>query len=218
MWAGAAGATWGVAGATAAGAAGAAATVAAAEAAGGAAAGSEESLAAAVASGAAAEAVAVVVAAMAAEGIALAAAALALALSASVPLPCIRSIVAPMAPTMTNVPAPSARKMSALLFVPPAPASPAGGPYWSIAGAVSVGAERVPLKAPPLDRFMMSSTRLLFLSSPRPICALSCRMSMRPDASTPGTGGGRSVPLLVSAESEKRTLFSLRAPVGFCSS
>ena len=43
-------------------------------------------------------------------------AALALALSASVPLPCMRSIVAPTAPTMTNAPAPSARKMSALLF------------------------------------------------------------------------------------------------------
>ncbi len=37
---------------------------------------------------------------------------------------------------------------------------------------------------------------------------------MSPEASTPGTGGGRSVPLLVSAESEKRTLFSLRGTGG----
>lgn len=61
----------------------------------------------------------------------------------------------------------------------------------------------------------MSSTRLflLLLSSTVAICALNWRMSMRPEASVLLEGAGGLSLLPVSVLSEKRTLFSLRAPV-----
>src|ERR1019366_1484338 len=218
--AGAAGAAgWGC-GVTTATAVGAAVAVAAGAVALAAADGAAAAVSVAEGSGAAAE-VAAVAAATAAEGI-CAAAALALAAAASASdVLCVSMKVAPTAATTTNAAAPAARKITLLLFSGGTVDPPAPVPYWSIAGAERTGAESAPLKAPPLDRFMMSSTRLRFLSSPRPIWALSCRMSIRPEASAPGTVGGRSPPLLVRAESENSTLFSLRAPVataGLCSS
>ena len=92
----------------------------------------------------------------------------------------------------------------------------------SSGGGARIGAARAAPNAPPPLRFMMSSTRASCPSCrPSPSSALSARMSMRPEPSpSPSCGSARRVvgsfAPSVSAESEKRTLFSLRWPVSFC--